>query len=82
MWKDLKNSNKSTTYGLDSTIWPLKFGALEPNWMSSHNRARLTYALRLEMVRQLTDQRLSVSETAYGARVAQALPQCRGGLAR
>ncbi len=28
MWKDLKNSNKSTTYGLDSTIWPLKFGAL------------------------------------------------------
>ena len=29
MWKDLKNSNKSTTYGLDSTIWPLKFGALD-----------------------------------------------------
>jgi len=31
MWKDLKNSNKSTTYGLDSTIWPLKFGALLTN---------------------------------------------------
>ena len=41
MWKDLKNSNKSTTYGLDSTIWPLKFGALD--------RARLSNAAELNV---------------------------------